>query len=70
MYSTIILNIGGWKWMDASMQLWMMLRTPSVFGICHQFGLPGLVLCCWARFSRIIYINMPKEGSIFPWVCI
>ena len=51
--------------MDASAELWMTLRAPSVLGICHQFGLPGLVLCCWARFSRIIYINIPKEGVAF-----
>jgi len=32
MYSTIILNIGGWEWVDASVQLWMTLRAPSVLG--------------------------------------
>ena len=42
MYSTIIFNIWGCEWMDASMQLWMTLRAPSVLGRCHQFGLPGL----------------------------
>jgi hypothetical protein len=25
--------------MDASVQLWMTLRAPSVLGSCHQFGL-------------------------------
>ena len=42
MYSTIILDIRGWEWVDASMQVWMTLRAPSVLGRCHQFGLPGL----------------------------
>ena len=69
MYSTIILNIGGWEWVDASTQLWMMLPAPSVLGRCHQFDLPGLVLCCWARFfvakERNIYIYIPKEGYSF-----
>ena len=43
MHCTIIFNIGEWEWVDASVQLWMMLRAPFVLGTCHQFGLPGLV---------------------------
>ena len=61
-----------WEWVDVSMQLWMTLRAPSVLGRCHQFGLPGLVLCCWAHWARffitkkrIIYIDIPKEGLAF-----
>ena len=52
MYSTIILNIEEWEWMDASAQLWMTLRAPSVLGRCHQFGLPDLVLWLGLVFRR------------------
>ena len=72
MHCTIIFNIGEWEWVDASAQLWMTLRAPPILGRCHQFGLPGLVLCCWALCAwffvakkRIIYIYIPKEGYSF-----
>ena len=52
MYSTIILNIEEREWMDASAQLWMTLRAPSVLGRCHQFGLPDLVLWLGLVFRR------------------
>ena len=55
--------------MDASAQLWMMLRAPSVLGRCHQFGLPGLVFCSglpgldfsWLKLCiqvAIMYLNI------------
>ena len=73
MYSIIILNIGEWERVDASLQLWMTLPAPSVLGRCHQFGLPGLVLCCRARFfvaKKDIYIYI-YIYLIFPtWVCV
>jgi hypothetical protein len=63
MYSTIILNIGGWEWMDASVQLWMTLRAPSVLGRCHQFGLPGLFYCCWATWAQFFMVEIVYLGS-------
>jgi hypothetical protein len=63
MYSTIILSIGEWEWVDASVQLWMTLRAPSILGRCHQFGLPGLVFGCWAPWARFFMVEIVYLGS-------
>ena len=63
MYCTIILNIRGWEWVDVSAQLWMTLRAPSILGRCHQFGLPGLVFCCWAPWTQFFMTEIVYSGS-------
>jgi len=63
MYSTIILNIGGWEWVDGSPQFWMTLCAPSILGRCHQFGLPGLIFCCWAPWVQFFMVKIVYLGS-------
>ena len=61
MYSTIILNIGGCEWVDASVQLWMTLRAPFILGRYHQFGLPGLVFA--AGLPGLDFVKVQKSDQ-------
>ena len=60
MYSTIILNIGGREWVDASVQLWMLL---PFWEDAINFGLPSLVFCCWAPWARLFIVEIVYLGS-------
>jgi len=66
MYSTIILNIGGWEWVDASVQLWMLL---PFWEDAINFGLPGLVFCCWAPWAQSFIIEIVYLGSYNVFTC-